>query len=239
MAALPKPFCELRARFGHAHLGPARPESRPEVSGFGTGVGTGGSADAGVEECCLSAADLPAGSSASQQGGERRGNSPGSSESEDAKPDSPSPPERSGSGAGVPDSAAAVRVRRGVLGRLTEEARREPERECCGLLAGEGGVISAVLPARNVLESATAYEIAPEETFRLIREMRERGIDFLGIYHSHPATDNAPSPTDLERAYYPDATYFILSPRPENPRPVRAFAIRAGAASEIQILVSE
>jgi [CysO sulfur-carrier protein]-S-L-cysteine hydrolase len=128
-----------------------------------------------------------------------------------------------------------IRVERQVLDTLLAEARREPHIECCGLLAGRGGVISVVLPAQNSLASATAYDIAPGELFTLFRRMRDEKFDHLGIYHSHPATDNAPSPTDIERAYYPDVAYFILSPRTSAPRPIRAFRIANGAAAEMVI----
>jgi proteasome lid subunit RPN8/RPN11 len=128
-----------------------------------------------------------------------------------------------------------LRVRQEILARLVEEARREPEIECCGLLAGSGGVIGEIFPAKNSLASPKAYEIAPEELFRLFRRIRERGLDHLGIYHSHPASENYPSPADIARAYYPEAAYFIISPRPDAARPVRAFDIRAGRVSEWEI----
>lgn len=132
-----------------------------------------------------------------------------------------------------------LRVRREIMARLIEEARREPRIECCGLLAGRGGTITEILPAKNALASATAYEIAPEELFRLFRQVRARGLEHLGIYHSHPATDNSPSPADIERAYYPGVAFFILSPRPDAPRPIRAFHIRDGSAVECEIDVVE
>src|ERR1700693_2788685 len=110
---------------------------------------------------------------------------------------------------------SVIRIERLLLDTLLAEARCEPGVECCGLLAGTDGVISVVLPARNALASATAYEIAPAELFALFRRMRQEGLDHLGVYHSHPNTDNAPSPTDIERAYYSDAAYFIVSPQPD------------------------
>ena len=131
-----------------------------------------------------------------------------------------------------------VRLRGAVLDALVVEARREPDRECCGLLAGRGGVISVVLPARNSLASATAYEIEPAELFALFRRMREERLDHLGIYHSHPQGDNAPSARDLERAFYPDVAYFIISPRPDALRPVRAFLIAKGRAAELAIEIT-
>jgi proteasome lid subunit RPN8/RPN11 len=125
-----------------------------------------------------------------------------------------------------------VRITRAVFDRLLGEARANPEIECCGLLAGRDGIISAVLPARNARQSATAYEIAPEELFALFRRMRSKGLEHLGIYHSHPKGENVPSPSDLERAFYPDAAYFIIGPNPAASRPIRAFRIIDGRARE-------
>ncbi len=120
---------------------------------------------------------------------------------------------------------------------MLAESRRNQAEECCGLLAGRGGVISAIFPAANVLASATAYEIAPADLFILLKKMRAEGLDLLGIYHSHPASDNAPSPTDIERAYYPDAVYFIVTPQPNAEKPVRAFCICEGHVTELEIEV--
>ena len=126
---------------------------------------------------------------------------------------------------------AQARVRDALL----VQARSEPETECCGLLAGRDGVISVVLTARNALRSASAYEIDPAELFSLFRRMRDERLDHLGIYHSHLQSDNAPSASDLDRAFYPDVAYFIISPRPDALRPVRAFRIANGRAAELAI----
>ncbi|MBI3669532.1 MAG: M67 family metallopeptidase [Acidobacteria bacterium] len=131
--------------------------------------------------------------------------------------------------------AGVVHLRAEILDRLISEARRTPELECCGLLGGRGGVISAIFPAQNALASSSEFEIAPEDLFRLFREMRAGGRQHLGIYHSHPAGDNAPSRRDIDRAYYPGAAYFIVSPLPDVPRPVRAFSIRDTSVTELTI----
>jgi proteasome lid subunit RPN8/RPN11 len=123
---------------------------------------------------------------------------------------------------------------------LMADARREPSQECCGLLAGRDGVITHAYPARNVAsDSATQYEIAPEELFQLLRAIRNSGLTLLGIYHSHPHGANEPSRTDIARAYYPDAAYFIVSPQPDPEKPVRAFSIRDGVVSELQIKIAD
>jgi proteasome lid subunit RPN8/RPN11 len=134
--------------------------------------------------------------------------------------------------------AHTIRVRAGILEEMLRLARREPEVECCGLLAGRDGIITKNFPASNALASATAYQIPPQELFELFRRMREEGLEHLGLYHSHPAGENAPSPSDIEQAYYPHQAYFIISPMPGVSRPVRAFFIRDGQVEEKEIVIA-
>jgi proteasome lid subunit RPN8/RPN11 len=99
-------------------------------------------------------------------------------------------------------------------------------------------VITRAFPAANVAENPKRnYEIASREIVRLMREFRERKLGFLGIYHSHPSSENVPSPRDIELAYYSEAIYFIVTPRPYAEKPVRAFSIREGRATELEIEV--
>src|SRR5665213_2707067 len=111
-----------------------------------------------------------------------------------------------------------VRIRRAAYSQLLDEARATPAIECCGLLAGRDGLISLVLPERQGAFSATSYEIEPAELFAFFHRMSEEHTEHLGIYHSHPRGENSPSTTDVALAYYPDAAYFILSPRPDAPQ---------------------
>jgi len=132
----------------------------------------------------------------------------------------------------------ALHTRRKVLGQLLDHARRQPHRECCGLLAGRDGAITMALPAENVAaDPKKSYEIAPAQTIGLMRELRERGLGFLGIYHSHPSSENVPSQRDIALAYYSDAAYFIITPRPYAEKPVRAFSIREGRVAELDLQI--
>jgi proteasome lid subunit RPN8/RPN11 len=134
--------------------------------------------------------------------------------------------------------AGALQIRRAVWDELCEHAKTDARLECCGLLAGRDSVITHVSAAENVAaDPAKGYEIAPKEVVGLMREFRAAGLEFLGIYHSHPKTDNAPSPRDIELAYYSEEAYFIISPLADAPRPVRAFSIRDGCVTELEIQV--
>jgi proteasome lid subunit RPN8/RPN11 len=127
------------------------------------------------------------------------------------------------------------RVTSNVLRKLLAGARRDPAHESCGLLAGRGVEITNIFAAQNSLASSTAYEIAPQELFSIFRKIRAENLELLGIYHSHPQTENIPSPKDIAQAYYPDAIYFIISPRLDAPTPIRAFRIRDGNYTELLI----
>jgi proteasome lid subunit RPN8/RPN11 len=131
-----------------------------------------------------------------------------------------------------------IRLAREVAAEILNHVRSNPNEECCGLLAGRHGAIEQAFPAQNVAEHpATAYEIAPKELFRVMREIRGAALELLGIYHSHPNGDNQPSPRDVERAYYPDAAYFILSAHANAPDPIRAYSIREGHWIELTIQI--
>jgi [CysO sulfur-carrier protein]-S-L-cysteine hydrolase len=137
----------------------------------------------------------------------------------------------------MPCSMAPIAVQREVLSRMLAHARAEAPRECCGLLAGRDAEISAVWPCANVLASTSAFEIAPPELIGISKAIRSRGLQLTGIYHSHARGENYPSPADIERAYYPEACYFIISPAASVGRPIRAFRIVDQRVSELEILL--
>jgi proteasome lid subunit RPN8/RPN11 len=134
--------------------------------------------------------------------------------------------------------AGEIRIRAEILDEMIRHARREPDVECCGLLAGRDGVITKSFPTVNALASATVYEIAPQELFQLFRRLREEGLEHLGHYHSHLHSDNYPSARDIAQAYYPDQAYFIIWPQAAASRLVRAFLIRDSDVQELKIEVT-
>jgi len=133
---------------------------------------------------------------------------------------------------------ASIPIANRVLEKILSHARAEAPLECCGLLAGRDGVIAQVFPAKNALASKTAYEIAPAQLFEIFRTLRAQQLDLLGIYHSHPNSENAPSPTDIAGANYPDTPYFIISLMPGAQNPIRAFQISDSRVTELTISVA-
>ena len=112
-------------------------------------------------------------------------------------------------------------------------AREMIPTECCGLVGGSRSEAQAIYRLRNVAhDPLVGYEAAPEELFAAQREMRARGEELVGIYHSHPRShEPAPSQTDVRLAFYPSAVYFIIGFAHEGEGVLRAFLISEGERS--------
>ena len=89
--------------------------------------------------------------------------------------------------------------------------------ECCGILlgtndAGDNRVVEAIRAGNTRTDSArNRYHIAPQELIRAQREGRERGLDIIGFYHSHPDHPAMWSQTDLAEAHWMGCSYVITS----------------------------
>jgi [CysO sulfur-carrier protein]-S-L-cysteine hydrolase len=133
---------------------------------------------------------------------------------------------------------AAIRISREIIVALLTDARTHAPNESCGLLSGRNSTVTNFHPTQNASPTPkTNYEIAPPDLFRILREIRNQNLQLLAICHSHPATENIPSFTDIARAYYPEAAYLIVSAQSQPP--IRAFQIRAGQVTELSIEIIE
>jgi proteasome lid subunit RPN8/RPN11 len=129
---------------------------------------------------------------------------------------------------------STIRIPRRILDDLLTDARAHAPNESCGLLSGRDSTITNFHQTQNASPTPKSnYEIASSDLFRIMRELRNENRELLAIYHSHPATENTPSPTDIARAYYPETAYIIVSP--QSPVPIRAFQIRESKVNRITI----
>ena len=109
--------------------------------------------------------------------------------------------------------------------------------EACGILAGQAGKIVRVYPIENKLHSPVAYEMEPQQQLAAMLEIEENGWEMTAVYHSHPQGPETPSATDIAKAYYPDVIQVIVSLQQPNQPIMRAFGIRDGRVTEVEIVV--
>lgn len=122
--------------------------------------------------------------------------------------------------------------------QILKHTQAEAPNEACGLLAGRDRRVTCVLPATNVAENPlVSYLMDPEDQLRHFQMIEKKGLDLLGIYHSHPVSPAYPSPTDLSMAYYPEAVYAIISLMHSHNPVLRAFRIVDGQVSEVAFRV--
>ena len=95
---------------------------------------------------------------------------------------------------------------------MVRHAHEAAPDECCGLLLGLGDEIVDVFRARNIaVDPATRFLIDPADHFAARRAARERGLEVVGFYHSHPRSPADPSARDGAEFSYPGHLYAIVS----------------------------
>jgi len=80
--------------------------------------------------------------------------------------------------------------------------------EACGMLAGRLGAgtllpdgrVEAVYTCRNADASARTYTVDSRDLIRALRDADSKGLELIGVFHSHTHTDAWPSPTDVRQA---------------------------------------
>ena len=126
--------------------------------------------------------------------------------------------------------------------RIEQHAAEAYPNECCGFLLGreENGsrVVVEVAPIQNAWQSMenNPYEVRPEDSLknrslvdpkdylRIDREARQKGLDIISFYHSHPDHPARPSEFDRKHAL-PFLIYVILAVEKGIPREMTAWLL--------------
>ncbi len=104
------------------------------------------------------------------------------------------------------------------LTAITAHAERDYPHECGGILIGHFGAdgkktVTEVFPLKNAREEEVRHNrvlILPKDVMLAERYARERKLDVIGYYHSHPESSAVPSQYDLDHAL-PVWSYVIAS----------------------------
>lgn len=113
-------------------------------------------------------------------------------------------------------SIAGIRLHGEAERQIRQLATKAYPDEGCGVLIGqvlEGGVEAVVATSgRNINRerSRDRYLLDPADIVRADREARERDLDVVGFWHSHPDHPARPSQFDTDHAWL-DYVYLIVN----------------------------
>jgi len=109
-----------------------------------------------------------------------------------------------------------IRIEPEPWAAMVAHARASYPNECCGAMLGvtdgESKTVRESVALQNAFEGAQAarYELRPEDLLAADKAARERQMDLIGIYHSHPDCDAYFSATDLQNSC-PWYSFVVLS----------------------------
>jgi proteasome lid subunit RPN8/RPN11 len=108
--------------------------------------------------------------------------------------------------------------------------------ECCGALLGRDAegerevVALFALSNRRDDSPRNRFEITPEDVLLAERTARDKKVDLIGWYHSHPNAPARPSEFDREHAW-PWYSYIIVSIRDGKPAEITSWRLQDDRAA--------
>ncbi len=134
-----------------------------------------------------------------------------------------------------------LRLSQQIYDALRQHGEETYPHECCGVLLGrfltEGAaavnaVEDAIRAGNTRIDSAhNRYQIAPQELVKIQRLGRQRGLDIVGFYHSHPDHPAHWSQTDFAEAHWLGCSYVITAVEQGAARQTNSFLL-AGATED-------
>jgi len=109
-----------------------------------------------------------------------------------------------------------IEIERNPWETMVLHAQRTYPNECCGAMLGhmmgEKKVVTEAVPLENAWagEHGERYQVRPEDLLAADQAARRRGLDLIGIFHSHPDCDAYFSETDLKNSC-PWYSFVVLS----------------------------
>jgi proteasome lid subunit RPN8/RPN11 len=109
-----------------------------------------------------------------------------------------------------------IKIEQAAWDVMVSHARSTYPNECCGAMLGsvDGGQksVQVAVALENTFagEQGTFYQLRPEDLLKADAEARRRGMDLVGIFHSHPDCDAYFSKADLENSC-PWYSFVVLS----------------------------
>ena len=108
--------------------------------------------------------------------------------------------------------AADISLNSAQMRQLTDIAKNALPHESCAFLLGcaDSSEVIEIIPMTNADRSPYSFSIEPSELLRAYDMAEKKGLQVIGIFHSHPGKP-APSRTDAEFMELNPVVWLIFS----------------------------
>jgi hypothetical protein len=125
-----------------------------------------------------------------------------------------------------------IAIKKDVFYEMLFYCLQQGPADACGYLSGAGAVIEAMHKMPSLKDEFAPPD--PAESFRVRREMKERGHKLLAVFRAHAKTDR-PTQLDADSSPDPDAVRFIVALSEEGMPTVKAYAVNPSGSVQINI----
>jgi proteasome lid subunit RPN8/RPN11 len=130
----------------------------------------------------------------------------------------------------------SLKIPGNIIEQMVHQAKAEAPVESCGILAGRSGQVEKLYQMKNTDQNHDHFMMAPEEQFKVVKDIRAVGLEMLAIYHSHPESPARPSVEDVRLALTQGVIYVIVSL--QNTEPViKGFIIEDNNVTEVPVKI--
>lgn len=132
-----------------------------------------------------------------------------------------------------------MRIKKEIFLEMIEHCKGCFPYEACGILGGKDSIATEIYKIKNIETSSVSYFMDPVEQLKAMKDMKNKGIEMIGIFHSHPYGFAYPSNKDIELSFY-DVCHVIISLNPEQETlnfEARAFKIKDGKVYEEELVI--
>jgi proteasome lid subunit RPN8/RPN11 len=95
-----------------------------------------------------------------------------------------------------------LKISHGDIELIQAELEANRPYEACGLLIGiingNTAYVKRSLPVTNVKRTRTSFELDPEEHYDAWNDAEKKGMEIVGVYHTHPVSSAFPSLWDRD-----------------------------------------
>ena len=141
----------------------------------------------------------------------------------------------------LPVNDTQIKIKESDIEKIYQHAKKELPNEACGLLAGieEDGVkvIKEVYLLTNIDASNEHFSMDPKEQFATVKDIRAKGYQLFGNWHSHPESPSRPSEEDKRLAFDSKASYMILSLMDRENPVLNSFKITGDTAEKEELVI--